>query len=127
MSGFKGVEQKDIKELNKNLTNKGVPKIPKAYIKLLRVFNSLNVLNSFVIYGHHSYNRPSIYFNSLKKYPLYIDANCLNIGSYNPDNSPIFINQEGNIFVLSGTYIFDKNHEGSKQEAQDRNVTTQHY
>lgn len=119
LSGFKGLGKREIKELNKNLIDKDGPKIPKDYIKLLQVFNSLNVLNSFVIYGHHSYNRPSIYFNSLKKYPLYIDANCLNIGSYNPDNSPIFINQKGNILVFSGTYIFDEKHEGSRQEAQD--------
>ena len=119
LSGFKGIEKKDIKELNKNLINKNGPQIPVDYIKLLQIFNALNVLNSFVIYGHQDYNRPSIYFHSLKKYPLYIDANCLNIGSYNPDNSPIFINQEGNILVFSGTYIFDEKHEGLEVEAKE--------
>ncbi len=115
---YKGITKKDLKELNVNLNQKGT-KIPKDYIMFLKNFNSISVLNSFSIYGHHDYTGPSIYFNSLKKYPLYIDANCLNIGSYNPDNSPIFINQEGNILVFSGTYIFDEKHEGSKQEAQD--------
>lgn len=116
---YKGIVNKDIKELNKNLVKENGTKIPKDYILFLKNFNSISVLNSFSIYGHHDFTGPSIYFHSLKKYPLYIDANCLNIGSYNPDNSPIFINQKGNILVFSGTYIFDEKHEGLEEEAKE--------
>ena len=119
LSGFYGVDKKGIKELNKNLVKKNGSKIPKDYVKFLQNFNSISVLNSFSIYGHHDYTGPSIYFHSLNRYPLYIDPSCLNIGSYNPDNSPIFINQQGNILVFSGTYIFDKKHEGLEVEAKE--------
>ncbi len=119
LSCFKGIDKNGVKELNKNLVKKNGSKIPKDYIKFLKNFNSISVLNSFSIYGHKDYTGPSIYFHSLSKYPLYINANCLNIGSYCPDNSPIFINQQGNILVLSGTYIFDEKHEGLEEEAQE--------
>lgn len=115
---FKGIDKKGVKEIKQNIELKNGPKIPKAYIDFLQNFNGMNVLMSFVIYGHLD-KGISIYFNRLKSFPKYIRQDCLNIGSYNPDDSPIFINQEGNILVFSGKYIFDKNHPGEEDEAEE--------
>lgn len=118
ISYFKGLDKQGVEELKQNLELENGPKIPKGYIDFLQNFNGMNVLMSFVIFGHLDIGF-SIYFNALKSFPKYIKQDCLNIGSYNPDDSPIFINQEGNILVFSGKYIFDKNHPGEEDEAEE--------
>ena len=115
---FEGIDKKGVVELKQNLELENGPKVPKGYIDFLQNFNGMNILMSFVIYGHLD-KGISIYFNRLKSFPKYIKQDCLNIGSYNPDDSPIFINQEGNILVFSGKYIFDKNHPGEEDEAEE--------
>ena len=115
---FEGIDKKGVVELKQNLELENGPKVPKGYIDFLQNFNGMNILMSFVIYGHLD-KGVSIYFNALKSFPKYIKQDCLNIGSYNPDDSPIFINQEGNILVFSGKYIFDKNHSGEEDEAEE--------
>lgn len=116
-STWEGLNEKQIQEVKNNITHPTNLPIPQQYIDFLKNFNGLNA-NLFSIFGHNGYgNGPtSLYFKRMTQFPQYINKDNLNIGRYGCDDSPIFINNQGNIFVYSGTHMYDKKNPGLPNE-----------
>ena len=111
---WKGIDENGISEVKHNLVNKNNKNLPDSWLNFLRVFNGF-CPKHFLLFGHNGYGHgpASIYFHRMTTFPKYIDKDFLNIGKYGGDKSPIFMSPNGEIYVYSGTFMFNPKNTGA--------------